>query len=425
MEAMAADCAETILADFRRSGWDSQPEERAVRLALARPAEAGRLVELGMAELPKGATFLDAILSFVDADAYPRLVAAALERLSSGLPNATADAVFSYGSLMFPAALHPHLDEIFLLRPNEGTYYEAWPWRESGTAHLPFLRGALEGGGSDLETRRRAWSCLLETRDPECIEVALAGEALCGLPYSGGIGLLEVGLQRSESGLRRLFSERVLHLAFPHEYIVRPGMRFPLQRRYHPTWGLNPASGPPMRFGGPGEGSCGVCGGTLHHFLTLDPVPSGLGGDALGRLVLEACGSCVQSHEALFYRHDGAGRPETVGHDGPLEPPESPGEPLVETRVRLAATPARWRWQDWALSNGRENLFRLGGFPCWIQSAQHEWCPLCHQPMPLLMQLDSDLPTEGGGEAAWGDYGLLYVLWCDACRVSGWCLQCT
>jgi hypothetical protein len=38
--------------------------------------------------------------------------------------------------------------------------------------------------------------------------------------------------------------------------------------------------------------------------------------------------------------------------------------------------------------------------------------------MTALLQLDSDLTTEGGGEWLWGSGGIGYVMWCDACAVS-------
>jgi hypothetical protein len=66
--------------------------------------------------------------------------------------------------------------------------------------------------------------------------------------------------------------------------------------------------------------------------------------------------------------------------------------------VRLDETPRQWRWQDWGLSNGRENLNRVGGEPCWVQSAEYPCCPICKGLMRFLMQLDSDLPTGDGGE---------------------------
>ncbi|SUA50259.1 Uncharacterised protein [Paenibacillus thiaminolyticus] len=87
--------------------------------------------------------------------------------------------------------------------------------------------------------------------------------------------------------------------------------------------------------------------------------------------------------------------------------------------------PARWRTQDWALSNGRENLCRIGGMPSWIQDAQYPSCPECRETMAFIAQLDSDLPLADGGEWMWGSGGIGYLFWCDCCKVSGHLWQCT
>ena len=85
--------------------------------------------------------------------------------------------------------------------------------------------------------------------------------------------------------------------------------------------------------------------------------------------------------------------------------------------------------QDWGLSNGRQNLHRIGGHPCWIQSAEYLECPLCENTMSFLFQLDSDLLTKAPGsesrEFLWGSGGICYAQWCDHCKVSEYLWQCT
>ncbi|MNT59195.1 hypothetical protein D3C72_1966820 [compost metagenome] len=98
---------------------------------------------------------------------------------------------------------------------------------------------------------------------------------------------------------------------------------------------------------------------------------------------------------------------------------------MLEAEVDLFAAPARWRWQDWGESNGRQNLSRVGGAPSWVQSANYPACPDCSQDMDFAMQLDSGLPQEEGGEWLWGSGGCNYTFWCKDCRVSGQLWQCT
>lgn len=140
--------------------------------------------------------------------------------------------------------------------------------------------------------------------------------------------------------------------------------------------------------------------------LDLGHVPNGLGVTGLPRLELATCLSCLGwERQPLFYRHDGTGRPKNVGYDGPVVRPQFPVGPLMETGGGIEATPRRWRWQDWGLSNSRENLNRLGGEPCWVQDAEFPGCPSCAEPMSHLLQLDSDLPTADGGRMALGERG--------------------
>jgi len=160
--------------------------------------------------------------------------------------------------------------------------------------------------------------------------------------------------------------------------------------------------------------------------LVFDPIPSGLGITRLKRLDLATCLSCLGwERQPLFYQHDNNGSPQNVGYDGPPVKPQFPVGPLREAEIGLAQTPRRWFWQAWGCSNSRENLNRIGGEPCWIQDAEYPNCPSCNKMMPYLFQLDSDLPTGGGGEWLWGSGGTVYGFWCDGCRISGLLWQCT
>jgi hypothetical protein len=123
----------------------------------------------------------------------------------------------------------------------------------------------------------------------------------------------------------------------------------------------------------------------------------------------------------LWFRHDAEGRP-TAHAVEETKQPEFPSGPLRETEVTLADFGPRWRWQSWGKAG---NLHRLGGPPAWVQSADYPACPSCERRCAFLLQLDSELPLEGGGEWLWGSGGVAYVFWCDACRVSGQLWQCT
>ena len=330
-----------------------------------------------------------------------------------------------------PRALHPHLDELLDLAPNRTSYYGPFPWRESEMLDFDRLRAVVADRAVDAETRSFAWAALLETRTPQALALALAS-------YDGGhphfypdldSNLRFVGVARrgDDGSLARITPQRVMHLRFPDESLTRlkPAPANPV----HPSWRLvdAPVVIAAAPFGGEAPGMCNCCGGTLHHLITLDPVPADLGVTAVPRIALASCLSCLgwEVHPAMFYEHDaGTGVARDIT-ETPRHKPEFENGPFLETTVAVVETPPRWRWQDWGLANGRENLHRIGGQPCWIQQADVPACPRCRATMSILMQLDSDLPSTTSPEFGWGSGGIAYGFWCDACRVSAWMWQCT
>jgi hypothetical protein len=423
---------ETIISRLEKQGVRAAPIVEAIELGRSHPESVADMATATMERFPKGGSFLDAALSYLPEAGWDGLVHFALDALERRGENEAAESVIAYASLQRLPALHPRLDRIFRLQPNAGTYYENWPWRESGLMAFDSLRRVLEDTGTTTDLREKAWRAMLETRHPEVVGHALAlAESIKTLdmgqtheevePY-----LHQVGLTLIAGRLEKICPEVLHHIVFPTTFFEGQS-RPPWLERIHPTWNLEPASqSPGMAFGGHAEGGCSVCGGRLHRLIALSPVPEGLGITGLDRVELATCLSCLGWERApLYYRHAAGGSHEGIGYDGPKLEPQFPVGPLREAEVRLVETPRRWRWQDWALSNGRENLNRVGGEPCWVQSSEYPACPICEGLMTFLMQLDSDLPTEDGGEWLWGSGGIGYGFWCDRCKVSAFHWQCT
>lgn len=370
---------------------------------------------------------LDAVMSFFALEDFPRAIRFALDGFARDPKNEAAEAVVASASLQCVSVLHPHLDQIFHLGVNGSSYYGTWPWRESGRQALDFLQGVLESDGHSEAERLRAWQALLETRDETCLHYAITVAPRIPLHSDPSLYFAQVGLEGHGDAFRPLDPKTVFHLRFAEGHFDDAERPLWLHT-FHPTWRLDADSSALMNFGGdlPGDVRCDACGGGLHHLITLDPVPVGIGVTGLSRLCLATCLSCLGwEQEELFYRHDEEGSPAQIGHSGGSVTPQFPVGPLKGCQVRLAPTPNRWHWQDCGLSNSRENLNRVGGPPCWVQSSQYPACPMCQETMQFLMQLDSDLPMADGGEWLWGSGGIGYVFWCDACRVSGYLWQCT
>jgi hypothetical protein len=237
--------------------------------------------------------------------------------------------------------------------------------------------------------------------------------------------LAEVGFALQGEHLCPLEGERTWHLIFPPGYF--PAADQPWREKFHPTWNEFSERTAPMPFGGSAGTNCAFCGELLHHLLTLDPVPEGIGVSGLSRLTLVTCLSCLgwEVH-TLFYAHDLDGRPQSLGSPAARVIPQFVVGPLRPAEVQLGQAARRWHWQAWGASNGRENLNRVGGPPAWVQSASHPDCVRCGRAMSSLMQLDSELPMAYDPRSwIWGSGGVGYGFWCDGCRISAWLWQCT
>ncbi|HEY7640202.1 MAG TPA: hypothetical protein VH814_10790 [Steroidobacteraceae bacterium] len=366
---------------------------------------------------PSGGTFVDAALSYVAESDFAGLVKDSITRLRSDAANEAAESVIAYASLQLPHTLQPHLQQLFALRPNRQTYFENWPWRVAGELDIAFLSREVRSASDDI--REKALDCLIEARRDDAFRTAI--DAAKGMGLAGEVSTF-LDAAGFDSQLRPRYERSCKHIVFPPGYFIeqRPPWA---SREAHPTWRLE---GPDTeyRLGGPGTSSCGLCGGSLHHLITL-PASSvfGLGGDAV-TVPLEVCLSCLgYERPVLSYRHTLDGLVEAL--DIGSARPEFVADPLYATTVRLAPTPARWSWQDWGLSNSRENLNRIGGHPCWIQSADWPNCAACGNDMGFFMQLDSDLRMSGNGSWLWGSGGICYAFRCPRCLVTAYSWQCT
>ncbi|NHZ64638.1 DUF1963 domain-containing protein [Massilia genomosp. 1] len=385
----------------------------------AGPGDIDALAGDELLSLPRGASnMIEEVLCVISTTAFARLAVRALDLLEqqpSPEARAICNEVLAAASLQIAPALQPYLARLFDLAPHRGWTMEDWPWRAAQDEDLAFLSEKLVAG--DPQERRKAFDCLLETRRPDAMTIAVNACPTLALPYPPAAYLR--ALDHDGPGLP-LYSRQCVHLIFPANYLG-DGSADPAPGAQHPSWTL-PADAPLHRFGGAGSAACGLCGGQLHHLLTLpESAIFGATASRAGALSLEACLSCLGwERDVLFYRHGDDGLPGPLDHGAVT--PQFPAKALAPTEVRLAPTPARWTWQQW----GGGNLHRLGGAPVWIQSADYPDCPACARTMHFAMQLDSELPTTDEDESwLWGSGGICYVFQCQPCRTIGYLWQCT
>lgn len=416
--------SDAIVDDFLKDGWSSAPFEKLLSLLKHQRDQALPLALKIVEQIPKGGTFFDLLLSHLTEAEFKIVVEDAIRRMSSAQTDAL-ESVIAYASLQFPELLRPHLASLFNLRPNQRAYYQAWPWRGADSEEVARLKGVMcsTNKGDD---QFRAWRCLLESRRADCVTYAaetFPPELDLGEGFETYANL--VGFDAQQKPPRALHTETCCHIIFPEGYFSKSDRPIWLAHTNHPTWSSSGGTGVDALFGGVCANRCGSCGGELHRMLRLDHAEALLK-VRLPQIELCTCLSCLGWEQSeLFFRHDEHGTPSSTLFSDVIREPEFPAEALQITSVSLVATPPRGQFQDWGLSNSRENLNRVGGSPCWIQNAQYPRCPKCHALMRFIMQLDSDLPTKDDGEWLWGSGGIAYFFWCDDCSISGSLWQCT
>ncbi len=477
---------------------------------------------------------LDDAMSYVSKEDFRALVSTAMEILceEGGAKNEAqrdkkqanknsarqinAWGVIAVASLEFAPLLHPYLEGIFSLRPNDGIYYECYPWRELDYESSQIWRERLASAQTSRGDKQRLFECLLQTRQPRNIKFACetaaaekflkhkgslsehlgyyledVGFTLERIKITGGANGTELAdenlsqaqgvlndvkfnasklnsqadenlndpksgknapreesrVQKAQASdemsiggeafmLKRYCGERAYHVAFRQGDFSEPFAAH--QAKNHPTWELwtdeaqkgeskeaaEANSGETKyKIGGVLDEPCADDENPLFHLITLDPVPRELPVRSLPSLILAAHVREISEGETAFYEHDRLGKPKRIGEKSQVEYVDD--ELARQDMVRLRVVPKRWRKQDWALSNGRQNLSRIGGEPSWIQGAQVPTCPICGEKMEFLMQLDSGLPSGEDGELLFGSGGILYVFWCEKSRVSAFFMQCT
>lgn len=424
-----------LIADFKTKKWSSKPFEGMADIIRGKPDQALPFVRAVLKQLPDSGTFLHASLSFLPQKEWADVVEVSVTQLIESTEHESAESVIAYASLQCPESLHRWLDRLIELSPNSGTYYETWPWRHSGRLHLSRLEEVITTHPNP-EVRRKAWQRGFETRHDEVVHRMITLEQCVDLNHhlqksrlSDALGIndyLRIVAREWDSGsLRRLAARSSFHLTFPPGYVEedRPWLK-PI---VHPTWSLDSQLDSfEVRFGGYGDGTCAHCGGQSHNLMTSRRFPALEDVFEGGSLNVETCLSCLGwEAEIIYCEHNDDGFCRMLNRRGKTGEPQFPAVPLAECVARLVPTPIRWQFQDWALSNSRENLNRFGGEPCWIQNADYPNCPRCETTMRFLAQLDSDLPTSDGGEWLWGSGGICYMFWCFECRISAALWQCT
>lgn len=411
---------EQLVEEFVNRGWKSNPFDKLIPIIRNEREQLLALALMIIERVPKGGTFFDLLLSHLTEAEFSIVIKHVVPRLREG-SSEVLDSVIAYGSLQFPFLLTPHLRDLFSSRPNSGTYYEEWPWRAADDHEVELLKEAIQLTGD-----KRAWDCLIQTRKPDALLFAsqfLPDSVNRNAGFAAYAHL--VGFDMESRPPRKLYFDTAYHIIFPSDYFDETSNPVWLKHENHPTWSPRCESVSSGQFGGDTVNHCTLCEGPLHRLIQIENADAILN-TRLSRIELCTCLSCL-GWEApeLFFKHDYTGFGVSLATDQERRRPEFPAAALKPALVSLSPATPRWEFQDWALSNSRENLNRIGGAPSWVQDSQYCKCPSCDRIMNFIGQLDSNLPTSKGDRWLWGSGGICYLFWCDPCAISANLWQCT
>lgn len=416
-----------VVENYKRDKWKARPFDGMLEIKNTKRDQLLPFLKLCVSEISEGGTFVDAAFSFLTPEEFREIVDFTFQKAAAETWSTVLLSVVDYASLQFPELLLPYHER--LVKRRGLSYADRWAWRGAGALEIDFLSKLIKSGNAELA--HDAWECLVNIRTEEAIQRSYELFDLACERRDIGFNTFahDSGFELKNGECRKLFFDDTYHIVFSSEYRAEQNkhrihsVNITVQsKENHPTWHAEQLVSDATSFGGSLHSKCGCCGEKLHQLVR---VPKKYLGNCWP-ITFATCLSCLGWEEhILFFVHDEQGTPLSYGKKENFCVPEFPGVALKEAEVSLVKTAERWKFQDWGLSNNRENLNRIGGMPTWVQGAEYPDCPCCHRTMTFCAQLDSALLTETGEEWLWGSGGICYLFLCDECRMSGSLWQCT
>lgn len=318
----------------------------------------------------------------------------------------------------FPEYFADHLDQLFLARIQFPGHVATMMWKQFGAAYEEFLRFQVQVDEHDFDEQCRALSAAFLIDKPTLTQwvkdtvrhkLKLPRKLVEGLNLTNEMlnaHLIEQGMIWYGNDLYRLYPEEVWHFVFQPQYLMQPADHESF--RGHAPVGGDYVFGGKMKARDSNGRSL-----SIHHLLSLDPIPSHLRIQGLYRLIFAADLDLVLLTPGVTYqRHHPDGSITVLD-------PGSRGEPVTpyirSTKARFSHHGPAWYFQRYIYGH---NHYRLGGPPVFISGTYYPECKQCKKTMRFLMELDSSLPLADGRKLEWGLEGMAYFYWCDQCHIS-------
>lgn len=116
--------ADTFIRDIE-SGLDKYNEKRLHEIIDLEPQNLQYFVLTIIEKFEESSVLLDIALSFLDENSFVNVIELSVKLLKRK-KRKSAESVIAHASLQFPHLLHKYAEDLFILKPNENSYY--WNW---------------------------------------------------------------------------------------------------------------------------------------------------------------------------------------------------------------------------------------------------------------------------------------------------------
>jgi hypothetical protein len=318
----------------------------------------------------------------------------------------------------FPEYFADHLDLLYLARIQFPGHVASMMWKQFGGAYEEFLRFQVQVDENDFDEQCRALSAAFLIDKPALTSWAkdvvrhkllLPRKLVEGLNLTSEMlneYLIEQGMIWYGNDLYRLYPEEVWHILFPKDYLMEP--------TDHETFEVHSPIKGEYVFGGKMKAQdSGGRSISIHHLLSLDPIPAHLRIKGLHRLIFAADLDLVLLTSGVTYQQHHPNGGITVLDSGSRGEPTTPY--IRSTKVKFSHQGPAWYFQRYIYGH---NHYRLGGPPIFISGTFYPECKKCKRTMRFLLELDSSAPMADGKKLEWGLEGMAYFYWCDNCNIS-------
>ena len=168
-----------IFIEDIENGLDTHNEKRLYEIIDLEPQNLQYFVLTIIEKFEESPVLLDISFSFLDESSLANVIKLSVKLLKNK-KRKSAESAIAHASLQFPHLLHQYAEDLFILKPNENSYY--WNWFFRGIENYDFIKPKLNRPTSfwtkltqkpDYDSYFDIFTSLLETRSTDAIKFAV------------------------------------------------------------------------------------------------------------------------------------------------------------------------------------------------------------------------------------------------------------